>query len=308
MFQQINWSNELQARSIPIINAITSRNSSEVKRLIQKGADVNVRAPGGGKTPLHIAVNGNLEAIVTLLLEAKANVNAVTDRKFTPLHIAAQTGNVTLIQKLLDAGAVIDAPTDVGCTPLHEAAAKGHQEAVVTLVERGANIHFKEYKFQLTPSQLAARVNQYTVALYLENIEKTSSKTKTGATFFAEKPDYLTQAKMAYQQGKYKEAVNLFGRAAEASHDNGQKASIICNIGHSYFALKDYNCAIRSYTDALEVSPGNITAYQWRAKAYKKLADLSESNHDKEALLVKISQDEDKISELGQRQNNQLAM
>lgn len=295
-----------------ILVAILSQNVNKVRQLIHEGVDINVCASGGGKTALHMAVENEHDEIASLLIQANANVNVVTERKFTPLHVAAQTGKVTLIQKLLDAGALIDAPSDVGCTPLHEAAAKGHQAAVVILVERGANIHFKEYKFQLTPSQLAARVNQHTVARYLENVGKQSSQIKTSHTLFAKKPmdhsDYLAQAKTAYQQRRYNEAVNLFKKAAETCQGNDKKAPIFCNIGHSYFALKDYNRAIRSYTDVVEISPASITAYEWRAKSYKKLAELSTSHHDREVVLAKVSQDENKVSELRQQQVRQLKM
>jgi tetratricopeptide (TPR) repeat protein len=120
--------------------------------------------------------------------------------------------------------------------------------------------------------------------------------------------DYLTQAKTAYQQRKYNEAINLFEKAAETCQGNDKKSPILCNIGHSYFALKDYSRAIRFYTDVLEISPMSIIAYEWRAKSYKKLAELSVSEHDKETLLIKISQDEDKVLELKQSQSSQLTM
>lgn len=135
-----------------------------------------------------------------------------------------------------------------------------------------------------------------------------SKKTLTTGLAETTAIDYLTQAKTAYQQRKYNEAINLFEKSAETCQGNDKKAAILCNIGHSYFGLKDYSRAIRFYADVLEISPMSIPAYEWRAKSYKKLAELSVSEHDNETLLIKISQDEDKVLELKQSQSSQLTL
>ena len=159
---------ETQARNIPILAAILNKNIDELNRLLQEKADVNIHVPGGGKTPLHLAVELNQEAMVALLIEAKADVNAVTRTQKTPLHVAAQKGNVCIINRLLDAGATIDAACDVGCTPLHEAAANGHQEAVIALVTRNANSNLKDYRFNLTAYELAVIYNKHNITAILK--------------------------------------------------------------------------------------------------------------------------------------------
>ena len=84
---------EKQAREIPFIDAITKNNFQKVNELIQSGIDVNTHILGGGKTPLHLAIELGYEKISLALINAKADVNAITKRGFTPLHIAAQRGN-----------------------------------------------------------------------------------------------------------------------------------------------------------------------------------------------------------------------
>jgi ankyrin repeat protein len=57
----------------------------------------------------------------------------------TPLHVAAIQGDTRMISLLLDAGAEIDARGEYGHTPLHEAVGQGHIEAVRLLLSRGAD-------------------------------------------------------------------------------------------------------------------------------------------------------------------------
>ncbi len=58
----------------------------------------------------------------------------------TPLHFAAIQGNVRVISLLLDAGADIGAVGESGYTPLHYAVEQSRLEAVRVLLERGADI------------------------------------------------------------------------------------------------------------------------------------------------------------------------
>ncbi len=155
LFKSTDMLEEIQARNIPIMSAIIKRNMDQLKQLIQEKVDVNIYAPGGRKTPLHLAVELQQEAMVELLLESNASANAITKTGKTPLNVAAQMGNVCIMKKLIDAGAQINLACNVGCTPLHEASAKGHQDAVVMLVTRGANVNLKDYRLNLTAYELA---------------------------------------------------------------------------------------------------------------------------------------------------------
>lgn len=56
------------------------------------------------------------------------------------LHVAAAQGLVGMVTKLLNAGADIDAMTNKAMSPLMVAAASGHCDVVRTLVSAGANV------------------------------------------------------------------------------------------------------------------------------------------------------------------------
>lgn len=139
----------------PLFTAINSGQVDSVSDILKKGADVNMRAPDGGKTPLHVATQEGFDKIVKLLITNKANVKAITYGGFTPLHVAAQNNRSVIIDLLVSAGADVNAVTKVGCTSLHEAAARGCKEAVVKLLELKANPNIKEAKFYLTAANLA---------------------------------------------------------------------------------------------------------------------------------------------------------
>ncbi len=146
---------ESAARSIPIFRAITEDDLTELNRLIDEGSDVNIQAPGGLKTALHLAVELNRPTMVDVLIRADANINAKTRNGTTPLHVAAQNGRVALIEKLVGAGATVDVFSEIGCTPLHEAAANGHQEATLKLLKLKANAGIKDRRYHLTAANLA---------------------------------------------------------------------------------------------------------------------------------------------------------
>ena len=89
---------------------LSSRSNYEegTMRLLQQGANPEVRDLNQA-TPLHYAAqNRNIfhaSSIVSLLVEAEADVNAVDNSGSTALHWAAKIGNAKIIQSFLDAGA-----------------------------------------------------------------------------------------------------------------------------------------------------------------------------------------------------------
>lgn len=97
--------------------------------------DVNI-ANASGETPLMMAVlKGQIE-LTAALLAKDADVNKTG---WTPLHYAATTGNNALIRMLLEKYAYIDAESPNGSTPLMLAAMYGTPSAVKLLLEEGAD-------------------------------------------------------------------------------------------------------------------------------------------------------------------------
>ncbi len=94
-----------------------------VTALLKAGCDVNLRnrsdhTGSKGETPLHAAAFWGRTEIAAQLIAAKADVNAVDERKGTPLHEAARLGSLAVVKLLAKNGAGIDARDDEGKTPL----------------------------------------------------------------------------------------------------------------------------------------------------------------------------------------------
>ena len=88
-----------------------------VNILLNAKADVNVRDPVKGRTPLHLAVlNSDGGDLAQRLIDARADVHAGDKNDMTPLHYAAFCNNVDAMKVLLDAGADPATKDDEGMT------------------------------------------------------------------------------------------------------------------------------------------------------------------------------------------------
>lgn len=117
----------------------SSRHPCIVKRLLDLGADPQVRNFSGFNV-LHVcALSGN-HAAAELLVKAGADLGAIESTSGTePLHLAAQRGHVEVMVIFLRAGARLDRRTTRGETALFLAAVRGEVGAVRELLRCGAN-------------------------------------------------------------------------------------------------------------------------------------------------------------------------
>ena len=79
-----------------IFDYIKENNISEVKLLLDHGADVNVKDEDG-ETPLFCASNNGHKEIVKLLLEHGADVNAKNNYGNSPLHCVSEKGHTEIV-------------------------------------------------------------------------------------------------------------------------------------------------------------------------------------------------------------------
>jgi len=70
-----------------------------------------------GDTPLHVALWQGRTELVSLLIEAGADVNAVGDMSETPLHIALRKKNLSAIKEILSSGADMSLLSEFGQSP-----------------------------------------------------------------------------------------------------------------------------------------------------------------------------------------------
>jgi ankyrin repeat protein len=72
-----------------------------VKKMLEKGEDINQRNRYG-QTPLYLAVLNGKEEVVEYLLEEGADYNIARDNGDTPLMCAVKHQNCDVLEKLLD--------------------------------------------------------------------------------------------------------------------------------------------------------------------------------------------------------------
>jgi uncharacterized protein len=108
------------------------------KRLLAKGAKVDLGAPASGQTPLMVAAFHENRDMVVLLLNSGAQVNAQDPAGDTPLTQAARKGNAELVSLLINAGAFVDVRTKEGFTALCLAKQSGFAAAIKVLQEAGS--------------------------------------------------------------------------------------------------------------------------------------------------------------------------
>ena len=117
--------------------------------------DVNI-LNSKDESALMLAALKNHEALAEKLIKKGADVNKTG---WTPLHYAASNGNMAIISLLLENNAYIDAESPNGTTPLMMAAMYGTPAAVKLLLEEGADPQLKNQQ-GLTALQFAERANR----------------------------------------------------------------------------------------------------------------------------------------------------
>lgn len=78
-------------RNSPLHEAVSADNIVNVKKLIDKGVDIDAKN-FYGKTPLVLACQMGFLSIVKMLIETKAEINATDDFHKNCLHFAAHNG------------------------------------------------------------------------------------------------------------------------------------------------------------------------------------------------------------------------
>jgi ankyrin repeat protein len=126
-----------------VADAAMRRNDAELRRLVQSGADVNLRQTDGA-TALHWAAYYGDAGMALLLLEAGADASAANREGSTPMWLAASQGNAAMISALLEGGADANEQLPLGRRPLMLAARSGHVDAVRALLDHRAEVNAKE--------------------------------------------------------------------------------------------------------------------------------------------------------------------
>jgi ankyrin repeat protein len=134
----------------PLHNAAQKGQLVVAKFLLTNGADVEAKdRTRAEKTPLQVAAAEGNAAMVELLLNHKAKINAANSAGNTALHFATDHGFKNVVELLLARGAEVSTKHTFGATPLHDAIANGYKAVAEVLLSHGAEVNGAPALFQL---------------------------------------------------------------------------------------------------------------------------------------------------------------
>ncbi|MBW3564649.1 MAG: ankyrin repeat domain-containing protein [Acidobacteria bacterium] len=123
----------------PLIAAARSGQADAARLLIEHGADISKEGVAGGNA-IMIALLEGFPEVLDVLLEAEADLNAISSEGDTPLGLAARFGGPGMVGRLLAVdGIEIDIRDGEGRTPLMHAAEMGCDRCVALLLDAGAD-------------------------------------------------------------------------------------------------------------------------------------------------------------------------
>ena len=143
----------------PLHYAAYTGDEKTLNLLIDKKADVNA-VNISGETPLYEALVNN-EKLTKLLIDKGAKVNVENKEKITPLHVASRFASYETVKLLIDKKADVNAVTVQDHTPLYYAASKNKIENAKLLIDEGANVDWKKDGKNLLSSAVKRRNIEY---------------------------------------------------------------------------------------------------------------------------------------------------
>lgn len=131
----------ISSKTTALHYAADSGNAAIVELLLEKGADVNLKAKLYQESALHFATWARSERCVELLLEYGADIGARKKEGTSALQMAARDGNETLVRLLIDNGADIHMTDNHGCQALQYAVETAQTDIVYLLLVKDADIN-----------------------------------------------------------------------------------------------------------------------------------------------------------------------
>jgi len=123
--------------SAPLAWAVDRGDADMVGLLLKAGAKTNI---GNGAVSLILACENGNDAVISLLLDAHADVNARRADGVSAFHLCASRASTENLSRMIDAGASLDTPNAEGQTALMFAAAAGNAQNVALLLGHHADV------------------------------------------------------------------------------------------------------------------------------------------------------------------------
>jgi len=148
--------NATDSYGVPLLVIAAREKSDKVAALLIANPKTNIEAEdrAGENALMLAALNGDLR-LAKLLISKDAEVNK---KGWTPLHYAATNGHDAVVKLLLDNSAYVDAGSPNGTTPLMMAARGNHLSTVKLLLDNGADLSAKN-QLGLTALDFAKHYN-----------------------------------------------------------------------------------------------------------------------------------------------------
>ena len=193
--------------SPPLLWAIWGEHYYVAKLLIDRGADVNL-PDDDGYTPLMAACDVGNKKIITLLLDRKANVNAVElHYGMSALQALCTNGDEALFDLLVERGADVNHIDKYGGNCLEEAAFYGNKAIVEKLKAKGVTTQY--------PLQVACGLGDLEQVQKLleagKQVNKANEGWKNTPLHFAAGSGHLEVVKLLVEHGASLEPGNALG-------------------------------------------------------------------------------------------------
>ena len=167
-------------------------NAEIVQKLIDKGANIEIKDKENGSTPLLWACPNGHTDVVKVLLNCGANVMASSLQNLTALHFATESGEDELIETLINCGLDVNARDNTiwESTPLLRVCRMRKSSGIQKLIDLGADIEIIDKKHDATVFLWACQKGKTNAAkILLENgvnFNATSSNGSTALHFVGE--------------------------------------------------------------------------------------------------------------------------
>jgi hypothetical protein len=139
------WNRVLNEVVINVDTVIALAQNGTQKVVLRELEKLSFQSLGRNKV-LRISAHRGHEAVVRLLVEKGADVEAKNKDGWTALYWAVRYGNAAMVRLLLENGAEVDTKDNYGRTALYRAVMEENEAVVQMLVGKGASINAKSDK------------------------------------------------------------------------------------------------------------------------------------------------------------------
>ncbi|MFN3714180.1 MAG: ankyrin repeat domain-containing protein [Alcanivoracaceae bacterium] len=150
----------------PLYSAAQAGHDQLAGMLLMAGAKPDQQPTGRMHTALMAALDGGYEAVVDLLIQAKADLDVVDEGGDSALMQSLKAQRIDQVQRLLEGGADPDLGNSIGLTPLFEAIRQDKRPALDLLLGHGADTSTSFFPSRLTSKD--RKENEYTASLFAE--------------------------------------------------------------------------------------------------------------------------------------------